>query len=60
MKHLVVPNCLQMDSEGILQNESAIELVENIIKDPEEIKELKDFLHSCFSGDNDILLLFIL
>lgn len=37
----------QMDANGMLQKESALELAKNIFPDPDELKMVEDYLHSC-------------
>ncbi|XP_026730650.1 general odorant-binding protein 28a-like isoform X1 [Trichoplusia ni] len=36
-----------MDANGMLQKESALELAKNIFPDPDELKMVEDYLHSC-------------
>lgn len=43
-----------MDDQGMLQKETALELAKKVFDDPEEVKNLGDFLHSCISGNLQI------
>ncbi|XP_075977189.1 general odorant-binding protein 19d-like [Anticarsia gemmatalis] len=36
-----------MDDSGILQKETALEMAKSVFQDPEEIKIIEDYLHSC-------------
>lgn len=48
----------QMDDQGMLQKESALEYAKKMFEDPEELKNIEDFLHSCAPGKNLSTLLF--
>lgn len=36
-----------MDDKGMLQKETLLELASKVFEDPEEIKNIADYLHSC-------------
>ncbi|KAI5646341.1 PBP/GOBP family domain-containing protein [Phthorimaea operculella] len=36
-----------MDDKGMLQKENALELAKKVFEDPEEIKNMEDYLHVC-------------
>ncbi|XP_026730651.1 general odorant-binding protein 28a-like isoform X2 [Trichoplusia ni] len=42
-----------MDANGMLQKESALELAKNIFPDPDELKMVEDYLHSCSHINNE-------
>ncbi|XP_061718355.1 general odorant-binding protein 69a-like [Cydia pomonella] len=36
-----------MDSQGMLQKETMLEMAKSVFNDPEELKSIEDYLHSC-------------
>ncbi|PZC74749.1 hypothetical protein B5X24_HaOG200807 [Helicoverpa armigera] len=46
LKHIGI-----MDDSGLLQKETALEMAKSVFQDPEELKQIEDYLHSC-SGVN--------
>ncbi|CAB3244401.1 unnamed protein product [Arctia plantaginis] len=36
-----------MDNSGVLQKETALEMAKSVFDEPEEIKNIEDYLHSC-------------
>lgn len=47
-----------MDDQGMLQKETALEFAKKMFDDPEELKNIEDFLHSCAPGKTLLTLLF--
>ncbi|XP_026330999.1 general odorant-binding protein 28a-like [Hyposmocoma kahamanoa] len=43
----VMKNVGVMDDQGMLQKETALELAKKVFDDPEELKNIEDYLHSC-------------
>lgn len=44
-----------MDDSGVLQKETALEMAKSVFNEPEEIKNIEDYLHSCTSGESVLL-----
>ncbi|KAJ8720164.1 hypothetical protein PYW07_012207 [Mythimna separata] len=42
-----------MDDNGMLQKETLLELAKSIFKEPEEMKLIEDYLHSCAPVNNE-------